>query len=75
MYVPEAQGGLPPGPHVQYVLGTRTSLGRWVRTAYCGTPGLVQLSGDVATIKVDWRRERPRLARLEKEEVPLPVDE
>ena len=37
--VPEAQGGLPPGPHVQYVLGTRTSLGRWVRTAYCGTPG------------------------------------
>ena len=39
MYVPEAQGGLPPGPHVQYVLGTRTRLGRWVRTAYCGTPG------------------------------------
>ena len=39
VYVPEAQGGLPPGPHVQYVLGTRTSLGRWVRTAYCGTPG------------------------------------
>ena len=38
--MPEAQGGLPPGPHVQYVLGTRTSLGRWgVRTAYCGTPG------------------------------------
>ena len=40
VYVPEAQGGLPPGPHVQYVLGTRTSLGRWVRTAYCGTPGV-----------------------------------
>ena len=38
-YVPEAQGGLPPGPHVLYVLGTRTSLRRWVRTAYCGTPG------------------------------------
>ena len=38
-YVPDAQGGSPPGPHVQYVLGTRTSLGRWVRTAYCGTPG------------------------------------
>ena len=39
VYVPEAQGGLPPGPHVQYVRGTRTSLGRWVRTAYRGTPG------------------------------------
>ena len=38
-YVPEAQGGLPPGPHVLYVLGTRTSLGRTVRTAYRGTPG------------------------------------
>ena len=38
-YVPDAQGGSPPGPHVQYVRGTRTSLGRWVRTAYCGTPG------------------------------------
>ena len=37
MYVPEAQGGLPPGPHVLYVLGTRTSLGRWT---YRGTPGL-----------------------------------
>ena len=38
-YVPDAQGGLPPGPHVQYVLATRTGLGRWVRTAYCGNPG------------------------------------
>ena len=36
-YVPEAQGGLPPGPHVQYVLGTRTSLGRTVSTAHRGT--------------------------------------
>jgi hypothetical protein len=35
----------------------------------------VQLSGDVATIRVDWRREKPRLARLEKDEVPLPVEE
>ena len=25
---------MPPGPHVQYVLGTRTSLGRSVRTQY-----------------------------------------
>jgi hypothetical protein len=33
-YVPEAQGGLPPGPRVLYVRGTRTSHGR---TAY-GTP-------------------------------------
>ena len=31
-YVPEAQGGLSPGPHVQYVLGTRASLGRSVPT-------------------------------------------
>ena len=36
-YVPEAQGGLPPGPHVLYVLGTRTSLGRTcVRITYRG---------------------------------------
>ena len=26
-YVPEAQGGLPPGPHLLYVLATRTRLG------------------------------------------------
>ena len=38
-YVPEAQGGLPQGCRVLYVLGTRTSLGRWVRTGNCGTPG------------------------------------
>ena len=38
-YVPEAQGGLPPGPRVLYVLGTRTSHGRTVRTAHRGTPG------------------------------------
>ena len=25
VYVPDAQGGLPPGPHALYVLGTRTS--------------------------------------------------
>ena len=29
---PEAQGSLPPGPHVLYVLGTRASLGRSVPT-------------------------------------------
>ena len=39
MYVPEAQGGLSPGPRVLYVLGTRTSLGRSVRTAHRDTPG------------------------------------
>ena len=33
-YVPKAQGGLPPGPRVLYVLGTRTSLGRTGRTAH-----------------------------------------
>ena len=36
LYVPEAQGGLPPGPHVLYVLGVRASLGRAVRTAFRG---------------------------------------
>ena len=35
-YVREAHGGLPPGPRVLYVLGTRTSHGRAVRTAYRG---------------------------------------
>ena len=30
---------MPPGPRVLYVLGTRTSHGRTVRTAYRGTPG------------------------------------
>ena len=48
MYVPEAQGGLTPGPHVQYVRGTRTSLGRWVRTAYCGNPGYNEIWQDAA---------------------------
>ena len=38
-YVPDAQGGLPPGRHVLYVRGTRTSHGRTIRTAYRGTPG------------------------------------
>ena len=38
-YVPEAQGGLLPGPRVLYVLGTRTSHGRTVRTAYRRIPG------------------------------------
>ena len=38
VYVPDAQGGLPPGPHALYVLGTRTSLGRAVRTAHRGKP-------------------------------------
>ena len=47
-YVLEAQGGFSLGPHVQYVLATRTGLGRWVRTAYCGTPtGLPWLSPQV----------------------------
>ena len=37
-YVPEAQGGLPSGPHVLYVLGSRTSLGRSVRTTHRRSP-------------------------------------
>ena len=35
----EAQGSLPPGPHALYVLGTRTSRGRTVRTARRDSPG------------------------------------
>ena len=38
-YVPEAQGGLPRAPRVLYVLGTRTRLGRTVRTVYRGNAG------------------------------------
>ena len=38
-YAPDAQGGLATGPRVLYVPGTRTSLGRTVRTAYRGNPG------------------------------------
>ena len=38
-YVPEAQRGLPPRPHVLYVLGARTCHGRTVRTAHRGTSG------------------------------------
>ena len=39
---------MPPGPHVLYVRGTRTSLGRWVRTAYCGNPGYNEIWQDAA---------------------------
>ena len=35
-YAPEAQGGLPPGPHVLYALGTRTRLARTGRAAFPG---------------------------------------
>ena len=46
-YVPEARGSSPPNPHAQYVLITRASLvravrTRAVRTAYRGTPGALQ---------------------------------
>ena len=40
LYVPEAQGRLPPGRlTILYARRTRTSLGRAVRAAYCGTTG------------------------------------
>ena len=39
---------MPPWPYVQYVLGTRTSLGRTVRGAYCGAPG--EDAGNVGTL-------------------------
>ena len=32
---------MPPGPHAHYVLGTRNSHGRTVRTAYRGHPRLL----------------------------------
>ena len=57
-YVPEAQGGLPPGPRVLYVLGTRTSLGRSVRTAYRGTEKSAEVLVDppgVATVRCTYR--------------------
>ena len=63
LYVPEAQGGLPPGPHVLYVLGTRTSLGRTVRAAHRGTPSsgwLVITPG--APRGVPWQPRPLRLA-------------
>ena len=41
-YVREAQGAVPTGPRVLYVLGTRTSLGSTVRTAHRGTAGVVR---------------------------------
>ena len=44
---------------------------RQVSKPFGAKPGLVQLSGDVRTIAVDWRRERQRLERLERDEVPL----
>ena len=43
-YVPEAQGGSPPGRRVLYVLGARTS---HARTAYRGTPGTMCLDPGV----------------------------
>ena len=46
LYVPEAQGSLPPGSHVLYVRGTRTRLGRTVapRTVVI-TPGECERKG------------------------------
>ena len=58
-YVPDAQGGSPPGPHVLYVRGTRTSLGRWVRTGYCGNPGresLFRYLEEQAAREAAWAR-------------------
>ena len=37
---------MPPEPRVLYVLGTRTSHGRTVRTAYRGTPGGFEWNAD-----------------------------
>ena len=56
-YVPEAQGGLPPGRRVLYVLGTRTSHGRTGRTAHRGT------AGPSRTTRSSSRRPRARLRR------------
>jgi hypothetical protein len=39
LYLPEAQGSLPPGAPLLYVRCTRTSLGRALRPAYRGTTG------------------------------------
>jgi len=37
---------------------------RQVSKPFGAKPGLVQLSGDVMTIRVNWRKERSRLERL-----------
>ena len=54
---------MPPGPRVLYVLGTRTSLGRTVRTAHRGTPGggwgnmrIHQLAADGTPIEASCTR-------------------
>ena len=49
-YVPEAQGGSPPGSHVLYVLGTHISHGRTVRTAHRGTPGTHPVFGPIINV-------------------------
>ena len=63
-YVPKAQGGLPPGPRVLYVLGTRSSLGRTVRTAHRGTPGgaLIALLARLL-LSTSSRRQRARTSK------------
>ena len=67
-YVPEAQGGLPPGPRVLYVLGTRTSDGRTVAPRLwhpmaSAVPSGCHLGRTVRTSdghRVRWHRRRRR---------------
>ena len=56
-YVPEAQGGLPPGRRVLYVLCTRTSHVRTGRTAHRG------IAGPSRTTRSSSRRPRARRRR------------
>ena len=54
-------GRLAPRPHVLYVRGTRTSLGRWVRTGYRGNPGHLELCTGLAVCAVAFVVLRSRL--------------
>ena len=47
-----------------YVRGTRTSLGRWVRTAYCGNPGSSTSRIKEADLLFVLRKDRKRLHRV-----------
>ena len=62
----------PQGPAYLYVRGTRTSLGRWVRTAYRGHPGAQEASELDAKRAID---QGSRLAAVLEEAKPEKVAE
>ena len=52
-------------PSVEPLAKPRQHLVRQVGKPPGAKPGLVSLRGDVTTLRVDWRKERHRLERLE----------